>query len=114
MTMTIKQRMVQTVVFLQIEGAMVIDTDRDFLKERVAQLLEARQAKIVLDLKNCLWISDLCIKALVWCREQAQEKGGDCRLVHVDKAASLMLLLEGEYKGFQTFRNHDAAAESFN
>ena len=60
MSMRIRQHVIDNVVFLRLEGAMIIDDDRDFLKQRVAELLEGRQAKIVLDLENCLRIIRIC------------------------------------------------------
>lgn len=78
MSMLIRQHVIDNVVFLvvflRIEGAMIIDDDRDFLKQQVTELLGGRQVKIVLDLENCLWISELCVKAFCWCRDQAQKK----------------------------------------
>lgn len=112
-TLNIEERASGDVTILLLAGQMVLDDGDLAFGRRVRQLVDRGSVKVVLDLGGVTYIDSSGVGMLVAKLKSLREKGGDMRLLHLDRRAESLLGMLKLLVVFETFQDEAAAVRSF-
>lgn len=113
MPLTIEQKLIDDVAVLQIAGWITLGRDCQQLEWKVKDLIQKKQARIVLDLSGVDHIDSAGIGLIVMCHGKAREAGGDVRLAGVKGGVEKLLRMVNLDRVVEFYPTADAAARSF-
>ena len=106
-------RKVGKVAVVDLSGKITIGEGDVILKDKIAELLEAGESRIVLNLEKVKYMDSAGIGELVACFKRAKERNGTVKLLNPSgKVADLLQLTKLE-EVFETFKDEGAAVGSF-
>jgi anti-sigma B factor antagonist len=111
--LTIEERQVGDVIVLVLAGQMLLDDGDLAFGKRIRELTERGVAKVVLDLGAVSYIDSSGIGMLVAKLKTLKEKGGDMRLLNLNRRAESLLGMLKLLVIFETFQDEAAAVRSF-
>jgi anti-sigma B factor antagonist len=111
--LTIEERRSGDVVILILTGQMLLDDGDLAFGKRIRDLVERGFAKVVLDLGGVTYIDSSGVGMLVAKLKTLKEKGGDMRLLHLNRRAESLLGMLKLLVVFETFQDEAAAVRSF-
>jgi anti-anti-sigma factor len=104
----------------EMGGISVVSVNGNVFQENVAgfkkallALVDKGKVKIVLDLLSSIYISSLCLAAIVDIKKKANEHGGDLKLARISKLAQNLLEATNLVRKIETFSDVDEAVKSF-
>lgn len=109
----IEERSAGDVTILLLTGQMVLDDGDLAFGRRVRALVDRGSVKVVLDLGGVTYIDSSGVGMLVAKLKSLREKGGDMRLLHLDRRAESLLGMLKLLVVFETFQDEPAAVRSF-
>jgi anti-sigma B factor antagonist len=101
------------VAVVDINGRITIGEGDIVLRERVNELLEAGENRIVLNLEKVKYMDSAGIGELVACYKRAKEKEGTVKLLNPSGKVYDLLQLTKLEEVFETFRDEGEALGSF-
>jgi anti-sigma B factor antagonist len=111
--LNIEERRAGDVTILLLAGQMVLDDGDLAFGRRVRDLVDRGIVKVVLDLGGVTYIDSSGVGMLVAKLKSLREKGGDMRLLHLDRRAESLLGMLKLLVVFETFQDEAAAVRSF-
>jgi len=97
---------------VSINGNMLHE-NVDVFKKTLLDLLDQKKVKIVLDFGSLIYISSLCLAALIDIKKKANELGGDLKLARINKLLQNLLESTTLVRKIETFPDVEAAVKSF-
>ena len=98
---------------LDISGRITIGEGDVMLREKVNELLEAGENRILLNLEKVKYMDSAGIGELVACYKRAKEKGGTVKLLNPSGKVYDLLQLTKLEEVFETFEDEKEALVSF-
>jgi anti-sigma B factor antagonist len=111
--MTIKERRVNDVVILDIEGKILLGDGDVQLREAIHRLLQSGAKKIVLNLADVPYIDSAGLGEIVRCYTTTRREGGELKLLHLTSRIRDLLTITKLITVFESFDSEDAALKSF-
>src|SRR5688572_2613464 len=91
----IEERHTGDVTVLALSGEMLVDDGDLALRQRVHELLDQGQVKILVDLAGVTHIDSANVGMLVAKQKTVRERGGDVKLMHLtDRSQRLLALMK--------------------
>lgn len=109
----IEERRTGDVTVLALSGEMLVDDGDLALRQRIHELLDQGQAKILVDLAGVTHIDSAGVGMLVAKQKTVRERGGDVKLMHLTDRSQRLLALMKLASVFEVFENEDEAIRSF-
>jgi anti-sigma B factor antagonist len=109
----IEERRTGDVTVLALSGEMLVDDGDLALRQRVHELLDQGQVKILVDLAGVTHIDSANVGMLVAKQKTVRERGGDVKLMHLTDRSQRLLALMKLVSVFEVFENEDEAVRSF-
>lgn len=101
------------VAVVELEGQIVLGDSLSLLREMVNGALAQGYNKILFDLEGVSYIDSAGLGELVGCNALADSRGGDLKLVHLQKKIQGLLQITKLITVFETFDDERAAILSF-
>lgn len=101
------------VAVIELEGQIVLGEGLGLLREMVTGALTQGYNKILLDLEGVSYIDSAGLGELVSCNALADGRGGDVKLVHLQKKIKGLLQITKLITIFETFADEREAILSF-
>ncbi len=111
--MTIKERRVNDVVILDIEGKILLGDGDVQLREAIHRLLQSGAKKIVLNLADVPYIDSAGLGEIVRCYTTTRREGGELKLLNLTSRIRDLLTITKLITVFESFDSEDAALKSF-
>ncbi len=111
MKMSVRQR--EGVTILEPKGKITIGEGDVLLREKVNELLDAGENRIVLNLEKVKYMDSAGIGELVACYKRAKEKQGNVKLLNPSGKVYDLLQLTKLEEVFDTYRDEGEALGSF-
>jgi len=109
----IEERHTGDVTVLALSGEMLVDDGDLALRQRIHELLDQGQVKILVDLAGVTHIDSANVGMLVAKQKTVRERGGDVKLMHLTDRSQRLLALMKLVSVFEVFENEDEAVRSF-
>ena len=106
-------RTIGEVSVVDLAGKITIGEGDVFLREKVSELLEAGNARILLNLERVKYMDSAGIGELVACYKRAKEKDGVVKLLNPSGKVYDLLQLTKLEEVFETYRDEGEALGSF-
>lgn len=111
--LTIEERHDGDVTVLVLTGQMVLDDGDLVFGKRIRELVDRGIAKVVLDLAGVTYIDSSGVGMLVAKMKTLKERGGDIRLLNLNRRAESLLGMLKLLMVFEVFQDEAAAVRSF-
>jgi anti-sigma B factor antagonist len=111
--LTIEDRDAGDVTVLVLTGQMVLDDGDLAFGRRIRELIDRGRSRVVLDLGGVTYIDNSGVGMLVAKLKSLKERGGDMKLLHLDRRAESLLGMLKLLIVFETFQDEAAAVRSF-
>jgi anti-sigma B factor antagonist len=111
--LTIEKRHAGDVTVLVLTGQMLLDDGDLAFGRRIRDLIDRGFAKIVLDLGGVTYIDSSGVGMLVAKLKALKEKGGDMKLLHLNRRAESLFGMLKLLIVFDRFEDEAAAVRSF-
>ena len=111
--LTIEERQAGDVTVLVLTGQMLLDDGDLAFRKRIHDLIERGFVKVVLDLGGLTYIDSSGVGMLVAKMKTLKEKGGDMRLLHLNRRAESLFGMLKLLIVFETFQDEAMAVRSF-
>jgi anti-sigma B factor antagonist len=111
--LTIDERQAGDVTVLLLTGQMLLDDGDLAFRKRIHDLIDRGFAKIVLDLGGVTYIDSSGVGMLVAKLKTLKEKGGDLKLLNLNRRAESLLGMLKLLILFETFQDEASAVRSF-
>jgi anti-sigma B factor antagonist len=109
----IEERRTGDVTVLALSGEMLVDDGDLALRQRIHELVDQGQVKILVDLAGVTHIDSAGVGMLVAKQKTVRERGGDVKLMHLTDRSQRLLALMKLASVFEVFENEDEALRSF-
>jgi anti-sigma B factor antagonist len=109
----ITERRSGDVTVLILSGEMLVDDGDLALRQRIHNLADERQVKIVIDLAGVAHIDSAGVGMIVAKQKTMRELGGDVKLLHLTSRSQRLLALMKLAQIFEVFEDEDEAVRSF-
>ena len=111
--LTIEERQIGEVTVLVLNGQILLDDGDLALRKRIHELVDRGFAKVVLDLGGVSYIDSSGVGMVVAKLKTLKERGGDMKLLHLDRRAESLLGMLKLLILFETFQDEAEAVRSF-
>jgi anti-sigma B factor antagonist len=111
--LTIAERQIGDVTVLVLTGQILLDDGDLALRKQIHALVERGLAKVVLDLGGVGYIDSSGVGMIVAKLKTLKERGGDMKLLHLDRRAESLLSMLKLLILFETFQDEAEAVRSF-
>jgi anti-sigma B factor antagonist len=111
--MTIQERVVGTVVILDMSGKLVLGDGDVLLKDKVQSLVFQGRKQIVLNLAGVSYVDSSGLGALIASSMTAKNNGGQIKLANLTKRLHDLLSIAKLLTVFESFSNEEEALASF-
>lgn len=106
-------RKIGNVSVIDLSGKITIGEGDVVLREKVGELLDGGERRILLNLENVKYMDSAGIGELVACYKRAREKGGTVKLLNPSGKVYDLLQLTKLEEVFDTYRDEKEALVSF-
>jgi anti-sigma B factor antagonist len=111
--LTIDERQAGDVTILVLTGQMLLDDGDLAFGRRIRDLVDRGVVKIVLDLGSVSYIDSSGVGMIVAKLKTLKERGGDMRLLHLNRRGESLFGMLKLLVVFETFQDEGAAVRSF-
>lgn len=101
------------VAVIEFEGAIVLGDGLTLLREMIDEALREGYKNILLDFEGVSYIDSAGLGELVSCNALVDARGGDVKLVHLQKKIRGLLQITKLITIFETFEDENEAVLSF-
>ena len=109
----IDEKQVGDVAVLVLAGEMLMDDGDLVFRQRIHDLIGRGIVKVVLDLGGVSYIDSSGVGMLAGKLKTLKEKGGDMRLLHLNRRAESLFGMLKLLIAFESFQDEGAAIRSF-
>ena len=109
----IEERQAGPVTVVLLSGQMLLDDGDLAFRQRIHELIDRGAAKIVLDLGGVTYIDSSGVGMLVAKLKTLREKGGDMKLLNLNRRSESLLGMLKLLILFETFQDEGEAVRSF-
>ena len=109
----IAERRTGDVTVLALSGEMLVDDGDLALRQRIHELIDQGQVKILVDLAGVTHIDSAGVGMLVAKQKTVRERGGDVKLMHLTNRSQRLLALMKLVSVFEVFESEDDAIQSY-
>lgn len=113
MSLEIRQREVEGIVVLDLNGRLVLGPDATDLRRTTAALSAQGRSKVIVNLKDVDYIDSTGLGTLVVGHAALEKAGGTMKLLHISKRSAELLILTKLSTVFEMFDDEQAAINSF-
>ena len=113
MSLEIQQREREGIAILDMKGRITLGKEATTLREKAAELAAAGQRNVILNLHDVDFIDSTGLGALVICATSARKKGGNVKLVNLNKRTIELLVMTRLATAFETFNDEQDAINSY-
>ncbi|MBM3814708.1 MAG: STAS domain-containing protein [Acidimicrobiia bacterium] len=113
MALELKQKEIEGIQILSLKGRLTVGPEATILRERLREMAEAGQVKVILDLKQVDYIDSTGLGGLVICFTTLRKAGGALKLLSLNKRNIELLLLTKLTTVFELFADEQDAVNSF-
>jgi|SRR5689334_676314 anti-sigma B factor antagonist len=113
MSVSVTTREKSGVIILGVAGRVTLGEGATLLRDRIRQLSNSGQKKILLDLSDLTYLDSSGIGALVSSFATVRNQGGHLKLVKLSKRIQDLLILTKLYTVFEVFEDEQTAIGSF-
>jgi len=107
--MTIKERRVNDVVILDVEGKILLGEGDVQLREAIQRLLQSGVKKILLNLADVPYIDSAGLGEIVRCYTTTRREGGELKLLNLTSRIRDLLTITKLITGFGCFDTEESA-----
>jgi len=111
--MNLKEKVMDSVVILELSGKLMGGPDATLLSEKLHDLVDNKNTKVVADLGKVSWMNSTGLGILIGGLTTMRNNGGDLKLVNVAGKIESLLIITKLIKVFETFDQVDEAVASF-
>ena len=111
--MKIRQRDIDDVVVLDVNGKIMGGPDSDVFKQTIQALIDAGKRKVLVNLEGVNWINSTGLGILIAGFSDMHKSGGKLKLVNVSERIESLLMITKLSTIFESFRREDEAIQSF-
>jgi anti-sigma B factor antagonist len=111
--MKIRQREVDEVVILDVNGKIMGGPDSDVFRNAIRALVDGGKRKVLVNLEEVSWINSTGLGILIDGFSTLQKSGGKLKLVNVSPRIESLLAVTKLSTIFESFRQEDEAVRSF-
>lgn len=113
MALEISEKEVEGIVILQMHGRLVVGSESTDFRQKITDLISAKQTSLILDMKHVDFIDSTGLGTLVIAHTQLQKAGGSVKLLNVSKRNVQLLVLTKLSTIFEMFDDEQTAINSF-
>lgn len=113
MSLAIAQRNREGISILDLKGRLIVGEPVGALREKVRELIEAGENKIILNLAGVDYIDSTGLGSLVICYTGLQKAGGAMKIENLSKRNIELLILTKLSTVFEVFDDEQSAVNSF-
>jgi anti-sigma B factor antagonist len=106
-------RQIGQITVVDLNGKITIGEGDVILREKVQEILETGQKKVLLNLEKVSYMDSAGIGELVACYKRTKEKGGNVKLLKPSGKVSDLLALTKLEEVFETYTDEREALVSF-
>ena len=107
------EKLVGSVLLLDLHGRLIFGEETSHLREKVKQLVESGYTRIVLNLAEVDYIDSVGLSTLVASYSTARKQGGDVKLLNLTRRVHDLLQITRLSTVFDVYDSLDAACNSF-
>ena len=111
--MQIVERKVGDVIILDIKGQMILGVGDEMLKDKVKELLDQGERKILLNLESMPYIDGAGLGMIVRKRTDVMDAGGSLKLLKLTKRMTDLLAITKLMTVFDTYDDERDAVRSY-
>jgi anti-sigma B factor antagonist len=111
--MNLSQREVGDVVVLELSGKIMGGPDASLLNDKLHELIEGGNSKVIADLKKVNWMNSSGLGILIGGLTTMRNNGGDLKLANVTDRIQSLLMITKLLTVFDTYETAEKAIESF-
>jgi len=99
-------------VVIDVRGRIVYETEEEF-RSTIEELLENEKFRIILNLKELVYINSSGLGVMINLLKKAQKLGGDIKLVEIPEEIRELFTITSLDQVFDIFESEDVALQSF-
>ena len=111
--MHIDERAVGNVTILDLKGKITLGEGDEVLRERIGQLAQKDQKRILLNLAEVPYIDSAGLGEIVRSYTTVKNRGGQLKLVNLTKRITDLLMITKLLTVFETFESEQDALKSY-
>lgn len=111
--MHIDERVVGNVTVLDLKGKITLGEGDEVLRERISQLTQKEQKRILLNLADVPYIDSAGLGEIVRSYTTVKNRGGQLKLVNLTKRITDLLMITKLLTVFETFDTEGDALKSY-
>jgi anti-sigma B factor antagonist len=111
--MQIDERVVGNVIVLDLKGKITLGEGDEVLRERINQLIQKDQKRILLNLADVPYIDSAGLGEIVRTYTTVKNRGGQLKLVNLTKRITDLLMITKLLTVFETFDTEPEALKGF-
>lgn len=111
--MNLSQREVGDVVVLELSGKIMGGPDASLLNDKLHELIESGNSKVIADLKKVNWMNSSGLGILIGGLTTMRNNGGDLKLANVTDRIQSLLMITKLLTVFDTYETAEKAIDSF-
>lgn len=111
--MQIKEKIVDNIAILTLNGDLIGDPETTKLREKVKSLISDEIKKIIIDLSGVSYINSAGLGSLISVLTTVRNAGGDLKLARVGKRIKSIFVITQLVKVFDTYETQERAIASF-
>ncbi len=111
--MKISERVVNGVVVLELSGKIIGGPDATLLNDKLHELIEKGQTKVIADLQNVNWMNSSGLGILIGALTTMRNSGGDLKLANITDRIQSLLMITKLLTVFESFDTIEKAVASF-
>lgn len=111
--MNLKEKEIDGIVILELSGKVMGGPDANLLSEKLHELVDSKQTKVIADLAKVSWMNSSGLGILIGGLTTMRNNEGDLKLVNVTERIKSLLIITKLITIFETFDSVDEALESF-
>ncbi len=111
--MQIKEKIVDDIAILTLNGDLIGDPETTKLREKVKSLITDEIKKIVIDLSGVSYINSAGLGSLISVLTTVRNAGGDLKLARIGKRIKSIFVITQLVKVFDSYETQERAIASF-
>ena len=111
--MKIRQREIDDVVILDVNGKIMGGPDSEVFQEAIKSLIDSGQRKVLVNLENVNWINSTGLGILIAGFTAMHRSGGKLKLVNVSERIESLFMVTKLSTIFESYQREDEAIQSF-
>lgn len=111
--MTLKEKVINDVVILELSGKIMGGPDASLLNEKLHSLIDDNKIKVVANLAKVNWMNSSGLGILIGGLTTMRNNNGDLKLANVTDKIQSLLMITKLVTVFESYNSVDEAVNSF-